>query len=163
MRVRLRQKVRVVGEGSIERRARRHHKSLDLGGRARVHDVQAADGFEFVVHLEVRRRRLSKRRVHEHIHARSREDLRQPPVRRGFGEIDAMEAHAAVETKRPPVIERQDLQLRGTFEQAVDESSTDEGPQPRNGNDTGCAHGLLPGENGSRLAARSSLGYHRGR
>ena len=134
-RVALAEVVRIVGVWPVQHRARRHDEPPHLGGGARVHHVQAADRVELVVELEIGRRIGAERRVQHRFDALALEDRRDARVGARVGEVDAVEAHALVETERAGDVDADEPQRGRARREAHRELAAQEGPQAENRDD----------------------------
>jgi hypothetical protein len=94
-----------------------------------VEHVQAPEGLELVVVLEIRRGIAPEGRVHQHLDALPLQDLRHPGVRLRIGEVDAVEAHAPLEPVRAAHVEPDDAQTRSALEQALRQARAEEAAQ----------------------------------
>jgi len=124
------QKVRVVRPGAVEHRARCDDQSLDLGSRTGVHHVEASDRLEFVIHLEVRGRLGSERRVDDSLGSLLGEHLGDAAVSGGLRQVDAVEAHERIEPEGAAPIQADDSKVGRPLQQAPDERTPQIGAEP---------------------------------
>ena len=124
------QEIRVVRPGAVEHRARCDDQSLDLGGCAGVHHVEASDRLEFVVHLEVGGRLGSERRVNDSLDTLLGEHLGDAAVGSGLRQIEAVETHERIEPEGAAPIQTDDSNVGRPLQQPPDERTPQIGAKP---------------------------------